>query len=313
MAASRKDIRRALDDQVRLSVDFPVLPQLRDFVEIYVEPLVLGGAIEEAPGGYRLKEESVAEVKVVVPWDLEYGAELARKRGLRFRLAFTGPFTIASRIGLPGSPQVELSKSVLSNPRLTEEVVSYASRLAELLSRELRPYMVCIDEPILSVIVGSRRVLFGYTTDYIRESLDRVLAGFEGVKYRGVHVCSRLPPLLKEVLLGLKNVEFLDHEFHDIPENRGFYSREELEESGKYIAYGVISSKKVRVEDLEEVYGLIEQAYGDYSDRLLLVKPDCGFGGLRGVLGGREYEEIVLKKVEVLVKATRRFNASRRD
>ena len=309
LEATAGNIDRALRDQVEVGVDYPVLPQLRDFVEMYVDPLISEGLLEKVPGGLRIRQLSFSSLRPEVPWDLRLAAAKAQKRGLEFRLAVTGPFTIASSIALPSRRPGELMGSALTDKGLLSRLTEYVCGLAALLDRELRPYMVCIDEPILSVIVGSRRVLFGYSLDYIRGTLDAVLSEFRSARLKGVHVCSRLPPLLKDVLLRLEEAEYLDHEFSDLPENRRFYARRELENHDKFLSYGVISSKKPRIERVEEVYGLIEEAYAAYGERLLLVKPDCGFRGLRGVLGGREYEEIVIPKLRVLVEATRRFNA----
>lgn len=297
---------RALRDQVELGIDYPVLPQLRDFIDMYLEPLASQRVLEKTRLGYKLSG-SPWEAEPEVPPEYPPLADLAREMGAPYRLAVTGPFTLASSIAVPGGRPGDMFSSILGDREAFNRFLGYVEALARKLAAELRPAMVCLDEPMLSVIVGSRRILFGLTAREIGETLDRVLAAFTGAKWRGVHVCSRLPTLLKEPLLGLRNADFLDHEHSDIPANRGYYTRQELLAAGKALGYGIVSSKKPRVETFEEAYRLAEDAATRYGEALRFLKPDCGFRGLAGARGGREYEEIVLPKLKTLVAVTERL------
>uniref|UniRef100_A0A7J3X5W8 Cobalamin-independent methionine synthase MetE C-terminal/archaeal domain-containing protein n=1 Tax=Thermofilum pendens TaxID=2269 RepID=A0A7J3X5W8_THEPE len=300
LSPGRESIERALEDQAELGVTHPVLPQLRNFVLMYIEPLLKKGVVVAEGPGYVLRGDPAA-VEPEPPEDLVEAADIAADMGLRYRVAFTGPFTIASELALPRGRPGDLMSSALSSPEHLEAVVEYTREMAREVYSSVKGFVYCVDEPVLSVVAGSRRMLFNLTADSVREVLDSVLGRFRA-PYRGVHVCARLPPLLKEVLLNLRNANFLDHEHSDIPENRAYYTREELRMAEKHLAYGVVSSKSPRVESEEEVASLARDAYERYGDRLLFLKPDCGFGGLRGYLSGREYEDIVLKKLAVLVK-----------
>lgn len=283
-----------------------MLPQLRDFVGMFLDPLVEQGVLERGPRGY-IAVGGFGEAEPVVPPEYLVARDAAREAGVPYRAALTGPFTLASSIAAPGGRPGDMFSSILGDRELFGGLVGYVAGLARAVAREVGPALVCFDEPVLSVIVGARRVLFGFTPGEIRAALDRVLGAAGGVWMRGVHVCSRLPTLLRGVLLGLSNAEFLDHEHSDIPENRGFYSRGDLEGAGKFLGYGVVSSRRPVVEGVEEVYALAAEAAERYGDRLLFLKPDCGFRGLAGARGGREYEEIVLPKLRVLVEAARRL------
>ncbi len=299
---TRDNIARALRDQERLGVDIPVVPQLQDFITAYAEPLKRAGVVHEEGGGLRLATRGLEWVGPLPPWEARVVAEQGYTGKLR--LPVTGPYTLASSIALEGRPG-NLLYSVLRDHSLTSRMVDYVAEVVRETVRLLRPRMLCIDEPVLSVIVGSRRILLGYTIEELREGLEKVLEEARGVELRCIHVCSRLPPLLKKILLPIENLEVLDHEHHDNPENRAYYTRQELEEHGKKLAYGVVSSKSTHVETVDEVRELLTDALQRYGDLVAIVKPDCGFRGLKGALGGREYEEIVLPKVKTLVEAVK--------
>ncbi len=303
---SESNIRRALEDQVDLGVTFPVLPQLRDFVYMYVEPMISEGVVVQEGLGFRLKGD-IEEVEPEPPEDILVAADIARELGVRFRVPVTGAFTIASKISLASGRVGDMSTSLLVNASTREGVVAYVKRLARKLHREVRGDVYCVDEPVLSVIVGSRSIMYGIKPEEVSSALDSILAELGGT-YRGVHVCGKLPPLLKGILLKLQNANFLDHEHSDFPANRAYYTREELANSNKKLAYGIVSPVKPSVEREEEVLALAKDAVDRYGDTLLFFKPDCGFGGLRGFLKGREYEEIVLKKIRVLVSVAEKVD-----
>jgi 5-methyltetrahydropteroyltriglutamate--homocysteine methyltransferase len=297
---SRENIRKALSDQHEIGITFPVLPQLRDFVHMYIEPLIKRGVIAHERLGYMLRGD-ILSVEPEPPEDVVYAVDVAEDLGLRYRLAFTGPFTIASRITPKGGRLGDMRSSLLASRELLSDLVDYLVEVAREVSKTSHPHVVCVDEPVLSVIVGARSVMFGYEAGEIAEMLDRVLGEFRS-PLRGVHVCSRLPPLLKSILLPLKNANILDHEHSDIPENRKYYSIDDLRRANKLLGYGVVSSRSTRVEAVEEALTLAREAYDTYKAWLAFIKPDCGFGGMKGFLQGREYEEIVLRKLKVLVE-----------
>jgi len=77
-----------------------VLPQLRNFVLMYIEPLLKKGVVVAEGPGYVLRGDPAA-VEPEPPEDLVEAADIAADMGLRYRVAFTGPFTIASELALP--------------------------------------------------------------------------------------------------------------------------------------------------------------------------------------------------------------------
>jgi 5-methyltetrahydropteroyltriglutamate--homocysteine methyltransferase len=300
---NRENIKRALIDQYEVGITFPVLPQLRDFVYMYVEPLVNKGVLSYEHLGYEVRGD-ILSVEPEPPEDIVYAVDIAEDLGIKYRLAFTGPFTIASRLTPKGGKLGDIKSSLLAHEDLFSEFFDYLVEMARQVSKVSHPHVVCVDEPVLSVIVGAKSIMFGLEPNKITQVLDRLLGQFKS-PLRGVHVCSRLPPLLKNIILPLRNANFLDHEHSDIPENRKYYSREELNSASKALGYGIISSRNTRVEEEQDVMALAKEALDTYGAQLVFLKPDCGFGGMRGFLKGKEYEEIVLRKLKILVNVAK--------
>jgi methionine synthase II (cobalamin-independent) len=115
-----------------------------------------------------------------------------------------------------------------------------------------------------------------------------------------IHVCGTVTPLVKEVLLKSK-ADIIDHEFAGSPANLRAYNRDDFERSGKFLAYGCVSTVKPQVESVEEISSSIRTALNTFGRRII-VKPDCGFGGMFGVPGA--YES-AMKKLENMVRAAR--------
>jgi len=162
--------------------------------------------------------------------------------------------------------------------------------------------LINVDEPFLSVMLG-RRVLFNYDERFVVEILDNVIEGISCLS--AIHICGRVTPLVKKVLLESR-VDMVDHEFAGSPSNIDAYTRDELERSGKSVAYGCVSTVKPQVETVEAISASIRYALNAFGPRII-VKPDCGFGAMLGIPGAYE---IALKKLENMVKAARIVAAS---
>ena len=143
--------------------------------------------------------------------------------------------------------------------------------------------VVFIDEPILGVIVGKRRILFGYREEDIGNVIDELFEGVPGE--HGIHVCGRISGRLFRLLSGIKTLNILNFEFHDSPQNFEVIDKRLLEDNNKFLAPGIASSKKPVVEDLSELREIFSKAYRVAGGRVDLVSADCGYGGLRDALG----------------------------
>jgi methionine synthase II (cobalamin-independent) len=183
-----------------------------------------------------------------------------------------------------------------SKPGVVKVLAQVLSRSCRRLS-ELGFDLINIDEPFFSIMLG-RKVLFNYNGTFVIETLDTILAEVSSLS--AIHVCGAVTPLVKEVLLKTK-VDVIDHEFAGSPANLHAYTKDDFERAGKFLAYGCVSSVKPQVESAEEISSSIGSALNAFGRRII-VKPDCGFGGMLGIPGAYE---LVLKKLENMVKAAR--------
>ncbi len=304
---SPENVRRAFSDMASLGLDYPPVPQLRSFIDMYMEPLRRAGAVRREGARYLAGELGAVPEEAGIP-ELDHLSWAVGEtfKGLGVRFCVTGPFTLASNILLKpgGSPLLDsvlkLKRFVLET--LTEYVSSFVREASERGAE-----MVVVDEPILTVMVG-RRILFGYTAEELSTALDRLFDGV-GCRFRGVHACYIVPPTLSRILLSCERLNYLDHEFADSPANIDAYTGEELESHGKLLGMGVVSSKSIRVEDRGVVESRIRLLLDRFGRSLAFVKPDCGFGGFKGMLSSREDEyTVALRKLRVLVEAARLYS-----
>jgi len=276
---------RILDDLVGLKIDFPNYPQLMEMGEQFLSDIRSG----TSPPGLE-----------PFNWAVAYLERKNLRDEVKLKACMTGPFTLASYVKREGalSSGMPLSDTALAS---RDEV----ERLTEVLAESCRALgggasMVFIDEPILSLMVGRARILLEYEGDDIVHAYNR-LRDACGDMPVGSHICGRISPLMAEILLET-DLDLLSHEFFDTPENFARYDRKGLEESGKTLAVGCVSTTRTRVEDVGEIRSFMEKAMERYGENLIFT-PDCGFKNL-GVDGSREVSyQIAIKKLRNMVTA----------
>ncbi len=301
---SEENVRRAFRDMVEAGVDVPPVPQLRDFISMYLGPLAEAGLLEGSGTTFRGSPEAlegagrVAAAPRVV-------AERAREARVRWvRVPVTGAFTLASRIYV-GDPARGLRGTALAVRELVEgPLAEYVSNIVRA-AAQLRGAVVVIDEPVLGMVVGARTTLFGYRDEDVLEVYSRELRAARGLP-RGTHVCGQLNERLVSILAESESLDFLNHEFHDTLANLSLPWRRLLERGDKFLSPGVFSTRRVEVESVEEIEALaakvIEVAGAEYVN---LFSGDCGLGGLRGREGAYEAS---LEKLRNLAAAVVRIN-----
>jgi 5-methyltetrahydropteroyltriglutamate--homocysteine methyltransferase len=297
---SLSNVERVITDLASLGLDVPPYPQLRSFIDIYLEPLVKAGVVTSERGLFYSSPKEITSWRgsVSIP-EAEYTVEVVKRLKLGFeglRAPVTGPFTLASRIYMSRG-STTLSNTLLTNHEYVSNFVKYMVTLGYTI--------VFLDEPTLGFIIGARRNLYYSDVDII-EVLDYI-AKNAGVEL-GIHVCGRIHRRVLELLVMVSKVKYISLEFHDSPTNIEVIDRSLLENYDKIISPGIISSKNVRLESEEEAYTLLERIYTVSGGRVDLVSADCGFGGLRGTLGNSEEEyKLALMKLEKVIKACRRL------
>ncbi|MEM1546204.1 MAG: hypothetical protein QXP91_07070 [Candidatus Methanomethylicia archaeon] len=305
---STENFKRIIRDVIDIGIDYPALPQLRSFIDMFMEPLVSVKAIKHALKGFTvLNLDDVLSLKPNLPEYLLAFNYLENYRGLirGIRAAVTGPFTMASQIYI-NSGKTGLSNSILTNKDYTWRIVDYIFSVVKWVE-DLGVNMICIDEPILSLMVGRELIMFNYTKDEIIDVLNKVL----NINCLGaVHVCGVVSPLLAEILLNTRAKVF-DHEHHDTPRNFEAYRRVDLEKYDKLLSIGVVSSRSGRVESIDEVKSLISKSISLYGNHVFMFKPDCGFISLKGLFKTSEDAyNVSLSKLKIIVESIKQLKVT---
>ena len=285
----RNNVNRAITDKVEVGLDYPTYPQL---VGTTTSPMNMGlqflRPLSNNNPSLQIRGEEINLVgDTILEPDYAIGIERAEyftsfiqkndlgKKLKGTRACVTGPFTLASYIGTKN-----LMTCGASKPQIVATLGSILGKSCRRLS-ELGFNIISIDEPFLSVILGASRLLYSYNQDFVISTLNTLIAQISNVS--SIHVCGRVTPLVRSTLLAT-NVNIIDHEFSQTPKNNEAYTEHDLDQSDKLLAYGCISSVDLRVETVEDIARVVRNAQKLFGQRII-VKPDCGFGGLKGIGG----------------------------
>ena len=310
---SEENIEMIIRDLYDVGIDVPPYPQMRSFIDIYLEPLVKAGILVRERNYYFINIDIDKASSLELPPPRVVEAEITinyiSRYGLKFkalRAPVTGVFTLASKIYVEKDVSMGLRATLL--PRL--DVVK------NLLVRYIRSFInylvnlgfnvVFIDEPILGVIVGRKRILYGFSEDDIIGTLNSVLRDV-GVE-RGIHVCGRISDRLFKILAQVDSVKYMNFEFHDSPKNLDVIEVKFLESYDKFIAPGIASSRKLAIEDINSMVKILNDVLKKSSGRVDLVSADCGFKELKGLSKDpMEAYRVSIMKLRNIVKAVNIF------
>ncbi len=318
---SDSTIRRVVRDLVEVGIDFVNYPQ-GDMHVMFLDPLIEAKKLEKQNKLYLIKDDFTppttlapsiihpVQLMVEVLEDLE-----APVSGLR--ACVTGPFTIMTHMRL-----VDIQKDSPWNlvdifkkyPKLSENIATYVNMIAKAYSNECD--IISIDEPLLGLLVGARNTIFDLqmdlTTDeatqMIINQLNRAIEGIDAIP--SIHVCGEISPLLRDMLLKT-DVRIVDHEFRSSPRNIELFNRKLLESNEKMLAFGTLKTiyggegEEAFVESVENIRDWIQKGIDACGAENILIKPDCGFGPLKGAFPGDKPYQIVLKKLQNMVEAVK--------
>ena len=306
---SETNRKRCIEDLIDIGIDFPAYPQLSDMGKQFLDDLAKqDSGIIATNGKYHLKGKEI-NGDVSPPglepffWTLRHLKERGIEKKIRLKAAITGPFTLASYIETKTGTFP--SNTALSNRELVEQLAQVVSKSCNAAAKEAN--MISIDEPILGVIIGARMPP-GYREDDIISIYNQIKGNCKG-KITGTHICGRLSPTLAKTLLRTE-LDFLSHEFYDSPRNIGLYEPKALEENGKALSIGCVSSKNPNIESPQEILQFMEK-FRDYGDNLVFT-PDCGFKNL--IVDGSHEEgyKISIKKLRNMVEAAEKFRVMKK-
>ncbi|MHA1733093.1 MAG: hypothetical protein ACTSU5_14190 [Promethearchaeota archaeon] len=317
-------------DEIAAGIDYPTYPQLVDMIDQFLEPLSKAQPDTLEKRGkewFLLRPFEVPSEPVALEYGqfvLDYFKENPAERDeiAGTKACLTGPFTLSGAIVLDDELAAArgVKPFIFKEPRaiMDRELLETCARLMASIAREYSRMgfdIITMDEPTLSLVTG-RRMIWKYKTDYAVDVLNQALSGI-GTR-SSIHVCGRVPPLLKETLLA-SNVDIVDHEFAD-GENLDAYTRVELEEAGKTLAFGVVDTKVARipgeedpgryVESVDYLEAFIRKGVDLFGAQNLFIKPDCGMGGMKGTFEESFAYEVAIKKLSNMVEATRRVRSS---
>jgi len=306
---SRASFNQTVVDKVSVGLDYPCCPQLTGTsskpmnmgLQFLLPLSKLGLGIEAKGEDVRIFSDEVKDTSILIGTErAEYYLRFLREQGLISKVkgakaCVTGPFTLASYID-----RKNLMTCGASKPKVVTVLAKILGRSCRRLS-DLGFDIINVDEPFLSVMLG-RNILFKYDEGFVIETLNTIIR--ETSCLSAVHICGTVTPLVRSILLAT-DVDIVDHEFADTPNNVNAYSREDFERSGKLIAYGCVSSVNQKVETVDEISASIRSALNLFGPRVI-VKPDCGFAGLQGI---PDAYGSVLKKLRNMVDAARTVSA----
>jgi len=283
---SRENVDRIMKDLWSIGIDVPPYPQLRSFIDIYLQPLLNEGIIYSKNGFYYINFNQIDHIHKIKPKISE--AEDAINAMIKYNLLFkwlrapvTGPFTLASRIYVDDLSKGLYATLLGKKDFIMDALAPYIRSFVEYLV-DLGYNVLFLDEPILGVIVGKKRIILGYNEEYIIDTINYILKGIRVEK--GIHVCGRISDKLFKILAKIDSLDILNFEFYDTRENLEIIDHKVLEKNNKLLAPGIVSAKNPSIESLDEIKKLLEKIYRIANGRIDLVSGDCGFAGLRNAL-----------------------------
>lgn len=305
---SWNNVLKVFKDLIEIGVDIPPFPQMRSFINMYLEPLVEIGILKKHGLKYLGCEKTLLEME---PLKIEIKeahivSNEARKYGIEMlRAPITGPLTLSSKVYFS---EGGLSSTAIASKDVTLGFfVEYVKNIVKQMVN-LGYNLIVIDEPILAIIVGRKTILFGYKPEDIIEIYHNLFKPAKNA-FKGIHVCGKLPASLPKILVQIDNLNILNHGFKDSIENLEVFSKDLLEKYDKILSPGIISSRKMKIESFEETYRLLIKLLEKFENRVNVISADCGFGALKSEkITFEEAYNIAKKKLHLLVSVVRKAN-----
>nr|MDO8109451.1 hypothetical protein [Candidatus Sigynarchaeota archaeon] len=327
LANTPANFEMAFIDQVNAGITIPCYPQLVDMNHQILDPLS-----KLIPGLKLVNKEFHLAGDLVLPKDIvatEYGKQvveiLKKKPDLKKKIAgtkacLTGPFTLCSNIILDdpkwvakyGKPLLFLETRAHLVPEIVEAVASYIARITKAY-KDMGFAIISIDDPFLSQMVGRKKILF-HERPFLVKILNEAAKNLQ--KEGSLHVCGALSPQLRDLLLET-SIHHLDHEFKTNPQNIELFDKKMLADRGKVLAFGSLQTNPVPmpgkkpedfVENVEDIAKHLQIGKDRFGAENLLIKPDCGFGGMNAfdrAYGAGVGHEIVKKKLKAMTTAVK--------
>ena len=310
---TQANIKKIIDDQISLGIDFPIVPQLEDMSLMFLEPLAEQNCgIEIKNGITHVIGDLIPPLEPFVLPELIWTKKYIENAGFQakidgIKVYVTGPFTLAYFIKIADMP-------ALLMPDIVEKLAYLIKKIVSDIDKE-GAAIITIYEHILNFAIAQ----FAIEEDFALKCLDIVLKGVSNA-IGALHVCEDVFSVAK-FLLQLDNVVYLDHDFVSSPENLMAYSKQDLEKYDKMIGYGCLASilNPILLEDIrkgaapwqsaveteKKVRSRILKASNRYGIEKLIIDPDCAFGNLKFAIPSEIAYNITLAKLKNMMAAVK--------
>ncbi|MDD1776178.1 MAG: hypothetical protein LUP94_02365 [Candidatus Methanomethylicus sp.] len=254
-------IKTAVEDMIEAGIDVISDGQTKTDMVGYFADHIPGFKVEEGRsqiiGRIRPPEETP------LPADLKYAKALAGSKA-EVKAIMTGPVTMVFFAELaPTAPY-----KGFRDEALYRDIAEALAIEAEMIQKE-GFFNFQIDEPSYSI---------GAPMKMAKMALERVAESIKGTK--SLHVCGNLRGSFQDIVK-IEGIDVLSFAFKDNLSNFDTVERKLLEDYGKRLGIGSVSSTDGSVEDVGEVINSIRKAVEAYTvDNIAFVHPDCGLRSL---------------------------------
>lgn len=254
-------VKAAVLDQIEAGIDIISDGQTRKDMIAYFADHIPGFKVEDGKSTIVGKIAPPDETPLVR--DLRYAKSLAGDRA-DVKAVITGPVTMVFFAELSNTaPYKGFRDEALY--RDVSEALAVEAELVQ--SGGFRN--VQIDEPSYSI---------GAPMNMAKMALEKVASGVRGT--RALHVCGSIKRSFADIVR-IDGIDVLSFAFKDSVSNFDTVDRKMLEDYGKMLGVGCVSSTESAVEGEEEIRGTVRRAIDAFGqDNIAWVHPDCGLRSL---------------------------------
>uniref|UniRef100_A0A7C3J535 Cobalamin-independent methionine synthase MetE C-terminal/archaeal domain-containing protein n=1 Tax=Candidatus Methanomethylicus mesodigestus TaxID=1867258 RepID=A0A7C3J535_9CREN len=254
-------IRAAVQDQLDAGIDLISDGQTRKDMVAYFADHIPGFEVND--GRSYIVGKIMPPEEAPLPVDLAFARRLSDGRA-DVKAIITGPVTMAFFSELkPSAPYKSYRDQALY-----QDISNALVAECQLIQKE--GFMnFQIDEPSFSI---------GAPMDLGRKALENIFNGIRGTK--ALHVCGSLRGVFQS-MVQIDGMDVISIAFKDSLSNFDNVERKALEDHGKKLGIGCVSSTDGNVESKEAISSIIRKAAGAYGvENISSIHPDCGLRSL---------------------------------
>ncbi len=254
-------IKAAVMDQIQSGIDVISDGQTRKDMVAYFADHIPGFKVEDGKSMIVGKIRPPDETPIVE--DLLYAKKVAKSKA-EVKAIVTGPVTMVFFAELCNTAPYKGFRDEALYRDISEALAVEAE-----LVQKAGFQNVQIDEPSYSI---------GAPMNMAKMALEKVASGIKGTK--ALHVCGNLKRSFADIVK-IDGIDVLSFAFKDNLSNFDTVDRKLLEEYGKRLGIGCVSSTESTVEEEEDIRGTIRKAIDAFGmDSIAWVHPDCGLRAL---------------------------------